>query len=128
MDQIETARAHGWNVLQYATANEKMFSENYANMGKERKTTFFADLSIAEWFGKSAIEETNRDVLKSWGHDIEYLAEYCVCLNHKIWQHYKENKDLAQLYNTLWEQCQDFILDKFQNDQDALTYYYEITD
>ena len=128
MDQIETARAHGWNVLQYAAANEKMFSENYANMGKERKTTFFADLSIAEWFGKSAIEETNRDVLKSWGHDIEYLAEYCVCLNHKIWQHYKENKDLAQLYNALWEQCQDFILDKFQNDQDALSYYYEITD
>ena len=128
MNQIETAKAHGWNVLQYAAANEKLFTDNYANMGKERKTTFFSDLSIAEWFGNSAVYETNTEVLASWGGNIEYITEYCICLNHKIWQHYKDNKILAKIYNDLWEQCEQFILDRFQNDQDALNYYYEMTD
>jgi hypothetical protein len=110
------------NVFEYAAANEIYF-ENFLNsVGKERKTTFFSDLSIAECYGVDSITDTCNRVVKSWKDDVVYMSEFVVALNQKIWQHYEKNKDLAKVYNDLWLECDDFCRDHFKGED--LDYYY----
>lgn len=114
------------NIFEYAAQCEKMFE---ANIMYERKTTFFSDLSIAECFGVNAIEDTNKRVLKEWLNNIEYITEYSMCLNHKIWQHHGAGKyDLAKVYDRLWKDCVDKIVEHYKDNDDAMSYYYDITD
>lgn len=128
MDDIQKCKANGLNPLQYGIANERMFEANMEETGKKRKTTFYSDLSIAEYFSIDAVKDTYNQVIKSWGGNIEYISEFCLCLNWKIWQHYKKNEPLAKVYNELWDKCQEYIYEKFADDKDALSYYYELTD
>lgn len=115
------------NVFQYASLNEQMFERNYAECGKERKTTFFSDLSIAEYVGGAkSVKQTYNEVVKSWLNNVEYFTEFVICLNHKIWQHYENNEPLARVYNSLWEKAQS-LAEKTYKGED-LTYYYEMID
>ena len=54
------------NVFEYSARCERMF-ENFLNdVGKERKTTFFADLSIAECYGVKSVIDTYKNVMRSY--------------------------------------------------------------
>lgn len=115
------------NCFIYAAACEKMFEENYSECGHERKTTFFSDLSIAEYVeGAKGVKETFNRVVKDWKNDPVYFTEFVVCLNHKIWQHYEKNPSLAQVYNDLWEKASEIAEKTFKGKD--LSYYYDIID
>lgn len=73
------------NIFQFSACNEKYFEDILADCGKERKTTFFSDLSIADWYGEKSIRDTYRNVCKSWIDNAEYFTEFILCLNHKAW-------------------------------------------
>ena len=47
-------------------------------------------------------------------------------LNHKIWQWYKRNEELAKIYNELWEEASEYALDNLKDNE--LAYYFDITD
>jgi len=47
-------------------------------------------------------------------------------LNWKIWDHYKKNKHLAEVYDRLWEDLDNWIFDN-KND-DEIHYYIMVTD
>ena len=113
-------------VLKYAAIQQATFAANYADMGKTPKTTFYGDLSIAEFSGPQAVRETYNRVKRNWGDNVEYWTEFVICLNWKIWQFHKKNDELAALYNTLWEQADQYAGDTFTGED--LAYYYETTD
>lgn len=89
-------------------------------------TTFYQDFSIADNFGKDAIIDTYQRAFKEWQKDYKYITELVLVLNWKIWEHYKTNPKLADIYNDLWEKLDIWVQDNFKDD--ALQYYYQITD
>lgn len=113
-------------VFQYAMSCEAMFERILNECDKERKTTFFSDLSIAEWYGINAVKETYRDVMASWGDNLEFMCEWVLSLNHKIWQHYKQNKELAKVYDDLWRKADDYCCNHFKGED--LEKYYSYMD
>lgn len=116
----------GLPVLKYAAVQQANFAANFREMGHEPKTTFFGDLSIAEWYGPKDVQETFDRVKTEWGRNVEYWTEFVIALNWKIWQWYNNNDTLATLYNTLWEQADQHARDTFTGDD--LDYFYSTTD
>ena len=116
------------NVLRYANANETMFKRVMGDLGYEPKTTFFSDMSIAEWNGVKGIKDTYNRVMVEWLDNIEYITEFYMVLNHKIWQLYEKYEDLARVYNDLWEKCGNAISEHYKDNEDALSYFYRVTD
>lgn len=115
------------NVFVYAAHCERMFEGFLNSVGKTRKTTFFADLSIAERCeGAKGVKDTYKRVIKEWKNDVVYMAEFVVALNQKIWMHYEHNKQLAKVYNDLWLECDNFCREHFKGKE--LSYYYEYID
>lgn len=116
----------GFNVLAYAANQQAQFNANMESLGHEVNTTFFSDLSIAECFGVDGIQDTFNRVLRDWGDNVVYFAEFCICLNHKIWAWYQKNDEYSILYDRLWKQADEYAVNHFKGDD--LTYYYDITD
>ena len=114
------------NVFQYAMGMEQCFEQFLQSVGKERKTTFFSDLSIAECYGINAVKETYRDVMASWGDHLEFMCEWVICLNQKIWQHYDKHRELAKVYDDLWRKADDYCRKNFKGEE--LRKYYDYID
>ena len=113
-------------IFQYAAGMEQCFEQFLQSVGKERKTTFFADLSIAECYGADEVKDTYKRVVKSWKNDVEFMSEFCIALNQKIWQHYNKRRDLAEVYNDLWTECDAFCMEHFKGED--LSYYLDYVD
>lgn len=113
-------------IFQYASACERAFENFLQSIGKERKTTFFSDLSIAERCGTNAVKETYRDVMGSWGDDIDFMCEWVICLNQKIWQHYTTDRELAKVYDDLWRKADNYCREHFKGEE--LKKYYDYID
>ena len=114
------------NILQYASGMEMCFEHFLESVGKERKTTFFADLSIAECYGIRAVNDTYKNVMRSWSKDLEYMCEWVICLNQKIWQHYNSYPNLAKVYDTLWRKADEHCRKVFKGKE--LTEYLNYID
>lgn len=107
-----------------------------SNSGYQRITTFYADLSIAEYYEMSgqsgAIKDTFNRVCAEWINDYKFFTEFILCLNWKIWEHYEKHDTIARLYNDLWEKAQELFFNAYgeegKENEEALTYYYHITD
>ena len=113
-------------VLKYAAIQQANFAANFGDLGHAPKTTFYGDLSIAEYYGPKDVRETYERVKKDWGANAEYWTEFVICLNWKIWQWYEKNEELAAVYNDLWTQADQHAGDTFKGAD--LEYYYQITD
>ena len=94
--------------------------------GYEPKTTFWQDFSIADAFGADAVQDTFNRAFEEWRSDHVYLTELVLVLNHKIWQHYEKNDELARLYNDLWRTADAWACDNLTGDE--LAYFYQVTD
>ena len=103
-------------------AFEAIMAEN----GYQTKTTFWMDFSIADRFGAKAVRDTYNRAVEGWRDNIEYLTELVMVLNHKIWQHYKTDEDLAREYDELWRGLDAWCCENLTGD-DA-EYYYRTTD
>ena len=113
-------------ILQYASGMEMCFEHFLESVGKERKTTFFADLSIAECYGANSVIDTYKNVMRSWGKDLEFMCEWVICLNQKIWQHYDKNRNLAKVYDDLWRKADEHCRKTFKGEE--LTEYLNYID
>lgn len=98
-----------------------------AMTGYKPITTFYEDFSIADNFGLKAVRDTYRrgfETARFMGY--EYLTEFVMVLNWKIWEHHGQNVDLAMLYNTLWETADMFATKHLKGEE--LAYFYRTTD
>ncbi len=114
------------NIFEYAASMEVCFEQFLESVGKTRKTTFFSDLSITECYGADAIRDTYENVMKSWGDNLDFMCEWVISLNQKIWQHYESNREIANVYDKLWRKADKFCRDKFKGDK--LTAYLDYID
>lgn len=115
------------NVFVYANRCEQMFEMFLNEVGKERKTTFFSDLSIAEVYGVKSVKDTYKQVMRSWGNNLEFMCEWVVALNQKIWQHYDtQNETLARVYDELWRKADEYCRNHFKGEE--LSEYYAYID
>lgn len=96
-----------------------------AQTGYKPKTTFYMDFSIAEPFGRGAIQDTFDRAFKAWKDDKEYGTELAMVLNWKSWEH-QNNPKLCRLYVDLYYHIDGYINDNW--DKNKLQYYYETTD
>lgn len=98
-----------------------------AMTGYHPKTTFYEDFSIADAFGIAAVKDTyKRGLRTAQAMGYEYLTEFVMALNWKIWEHYEHNEPLARVYNDLWEKAAEIAESTLQGKE--LSYYYRTTD
>lgn len=113
-------------------------------------TTFWEDLIIAEIIDASpGIIDTVTRALKEWEHDVKYIAELSLALNHRGWVWYDrverlkealannpDNDKLRKLYehaddicDTYFDQWQkiEYYAEKRYKGADA-DYYFSVTD
>ena len=94
-------------------------------------TTFRMDFDIAERFGIDAVKDTYRRSLNGWKHDIRYMADLVMTLNHKIWQHYQTNEKLAKVYNDMWAEAEDLVYTMADNSEfskEEISFFFNYLD
>jgi len=121
------------NVFQYAATEERNFEVMASQSGYTRISTFYSDLSIAEFCqlymrDRGAVNNTFKSVCENWIDDYKMFTEFVICLNWKIWKWYEKNPTLGKLYNTLWERAQKMYYNKYKDNETAMSYYYKVTD
>lgn len=97
-----------------------------AETGYKPITTFWQDFTIAEKYGKDAVKETYDRAFNEWKDNYKYLTELVLVLNHKLWRHSETNKDLALVYQDLWEKTDNYALDNLKGEEQS--YFLSIID
>jgi hypothetical protein len=87
---------------------------------------FWQDFTIADAFGVSAIKDTYKRAFDGWKDNVNYYASLVMTLNHKIWQWYGKNEEIARVYNDLWLKADEYGREHFKG-EDA-SYYFEFLD
>jgi hypothetical protein len=120
----------GYDPITYANVSEQLFKKSLCNVSPyEPFTSFFFDLSIAEYYGESGIRETFSRVVKNWAGDYKYFAEFVLCLNWKIWVWYSVGcDDIGRIYDELWKQADDLIWKRYGEDEEASSYIFHVLD
>lgn len=134
------------NVFQYAYTTEENWKRNLEDMTSWRpKYTFYSDFGIAEYcevwmHDAGAIKNTFKNVIESWASSYEALTEIVMVLNHKCWSfsdgvdsHYLNCGEtnrvaICELYGKLYEKAVAEFEKRFSTNNEAMAYYYEITD
>lgn len=94
--------------------------------GYEPKTTFWSDFTIADKYGVDGIEDTFNRAFKEWKNDYIYLTELVMVLNHKMWQWYERDEDVAQVYYNLWVQADEYACNNLKGEE--AQYFYNTLD
>lgn len=102
------------------------FREFMRENGYELQTTFWSDFSIADSFGLPAVRDTFRRAFEEWKGNYKYLTELVLVLNHKIWQYHETRPEFASLYQSLWEQADQYAAENLKDDE--LGYFLDTTD
>ena len=134
------------NVLEYAAVAEQNWKMNLGDMTSYKPDfSFYKDLSIAEFCeiymrDRNAVKKTYNQVMKSWGSNYKALTEFILALNHKSWAFAQrvdsrymgigdeKAKEYAHLYNELWAKADNEFCRKFRKNDDAMSYYFDVTD
>ena len=124
------AKAKGVNnVLTFAAVEDNIFKRVTSETGYQKFTTFFSDLSIADWFGVASIKDTHTRVVRDWLDDYKYFTEYVMALNHKSWEWNSRGVDeLSRLYADLYYQADELFCEHYADNEEAKRYYFEVTD
>ena len=98
--------------------------------GYKPKTTFWDDFTIADAFGLAEIRDTFERSFRDWKHNVEYITELVMVLNHKAWHWDGYNEEFMILYSRLYRQYNDLAydyLEKYGTKED-LQYYFSTLD
>lgn len=93
------------------------FREFMQENGYDRITTFWEDFSIADKYGVAGVKDTYKRAFSEWKDDYKFFTELTLVLNHKIWQHYDSNRELAALYDRLWREADEYAMNNFKGEE-----------
>jgi len=119
------------NVFEYGAISERCMERQLAETsGRERKTTFMSDLSIGEWCESwRGVFDTTRRAITEWRDNIEYIAEFVLCVNWKAWEHHaRGNENWAKFYSLLFEGVRDVMYDYYEGDEEKTSYLWQYLD
>ena len=94
--------------------------------GYKPMTSFWDDFSIADIFGKEAVVDTFNRAFEEWKDNYKYLTELALVLNHKTWQWYRKNRQLAELYNKAYEMADEYAVNNLKGEE--LDYFDRVLD
>jgi len=103
----------------------------WEEIGYKPCTTLWEDFSIADRFvgvEKAPIEDTYKRALDFAKTNYKYLTELVLVLNHKIWQWYQVDATRGMLYDKLWRAAESAFFELYEDNDEAIKYYYEVTD
>ncbi len=116
----------GKTTFTHLNNGDMTFREFMRENGYELQTTFWSDFSIADSFGLPAVRDTFRRAFEEWKGNYKYLTELVLVLNHKIWQYHETRPEFASLYQSLWEQADQYAAENLKDDE--LGYFLDTTD
>ena len=125
---------HNWfgnkcNIMQYGATSMYNMEKQLAENGHERKTTFMADLSLAEWYDKESVIKTVQDAIRLYKDDEEWMAELVLCVNWKAWEHAaRKNTQWGIFYSALYELVRDLVYDYYDGDEQKTSYVWSYLD
>lgn len=103
----------------------------FAIDGYEPVTTLWGDFGVADIFvlngmEPDAVQDTFNRCFEEFKDDKDYGTELAMVLNHKAWEHDRENHNkLTSLYIKLFYELQDYILNNWSEKDKS--YYLKIT-
>ena len=117
-------------ATQWAAVAEGGFKRRFEAVSPyELFTTFYGDLSIAEYFGEKGLRDTFASVCKNWLGDYKYFAEFVLCLNWKIWTWHDMGCDsISRIYDELWKKADAMIWEKYEGNDEACSYIFQVLD
>ena len=96
-------------------------------LGVKLESTFWMDFTIADKVGEKSVKDTYDRAFNEWKNNPKFMTELTIVLNWKIWQHWeKGDKAIAQVYNELWKECDDWCCENLKGED--LEYFYRTTD
>lgn len=124
------------NQFTYAAGIEKWCKDFYDSAsGNELQYTFCADFAIADWIGEDAVKETFKRVIKSWGNDYKAFTEIVLSINLLSWandqlvkQGMTDREKWVEFYADLYYDAKDEFYAKYDNDDEATEYFFNMTD
>lgn len=115
------------NIMATAFGAEKAWENFMADLGYERKTTFYSDFMIAELCGNALhdVRDTFNRAFNEWKSDIKYITEMYMVFNARINILYEQkNMPLYNLYMELYQKIDNYVLAE-DNDGNPLNYSKE---
>lgn len=112
------------DVFRYAVWCEHNFEINLKdNTGKERKYTFFSDISIGECYGICGVVDTIKGCFKC-GYSEEAIAELLISINYKAWEMQARHFPAwAEFYSNVYNALYSLVMDYYEeHDQKAADY------
>ena len=124
------------NAFTYAAGNEQWCKNFYEEMGdKELEYTFPADFAIADWAGEDEVRKLYNSIKKSWLSDYKAFTEVAVSLNLLSWANNQlttqgiDGRDkFIDLYCEMYYQAREDFYNKFDGNDEACDYFFEMTD
>ena len=124
------------NQFTYAAGIEKWCKDFYYNVsGNKLQYTFCGDFAIADWRGEDAVKETFKRVIKSWGDDYKAFTEIAIAINLLSWandqlikQGIADREKWVDFYSELYYDAKDEFYTKYDGNDEATDYFFEMTD
>ena len=120
------------DALCYAGACEMMFANYLKDIGKEKKWTWYGDLSIAEWcihMQDNSVIETCQHALKYWADNVACMAEFACSVAMKATEHYeRKNFYWAEYYTLLYDAIVSLLYDYYKGDNEKTSYLWRYLD
>lgn len=117
-------------IEEYAVREQEAFMDGLSRVGDYKPmTTFFKDLSVAEFFGKQAISSAFDSMCDKYLKDYKYYTELVLCLNWKAWEwDARGDVEYSDLYSELYYMADERFCANYEHDETALDYYFQVTD
>lgn len=121
------------NVLSYAAGMEAWVNDSLP-LGP-LKMTFASDFAIADWYGAKEVNETYERVKAEWLSNYKAFTEVVIALNMLSWAHntlmrqgIDGREPFINLYAELYYQSKDDFYAKYDGNEEACDYFFEMTD
>lgn len=101
----------------------------FADVGYEPKTKLWGRFSVEDVAfnpNRKDIEKLYDMCFKEYKDDKVIGTELSMVLNWKIWQWYEKNRQLAEVYDKLWKEFDEYVMTHWKGED--LQYYIRTTD
>ena len=115
-------------MLMYGSADKQKFECAYHEYQTQRPdSSFYADFSVADYYGEKAIEDTYTRCFSGWKTNVKMFTELVATLNHKLWfWHEARVFEYSKLYDRLWKEADAYGCDTFKDEE--AKYFYSVLD
>lgn len=121
------------NVFTYGASAEKWVN-NF--IGRKLGHTFVNDFAVADWSGGTkAVKQTLKSIHKTWGKDYKAMTDVVIALNNLAWfndqlkrQGFEGRENYIDFYSDLYFEERDWFYKHFKDNEEAQSYFYEMTD